>query len=31
MFDLSAIALACAGIGIGLHVSALAMLGRLRE
>jgi hypothetical protein len=31
MFDLSAIALGCAGIGIGLHVSALAMLGRLRE
>ena len=30
-FDLSAIALACTGVGIGLHVSALAVLGRLRE
>lgn len=30
-FNLTAIAIACAGVGIGLHVSALAMLGRLRE
>jgi hypothetical protein len=30
-FNLSAIALACGGVGFGLHVSALATLGRLRE
>ncbi len=30
-FYLSALAFACVAAGIGLHVSALAMLGRLRE
>ena len=30
-FYLSALAFACVGSGVGLHVSALAMLGRLRE
>ena len=30
-FNLSTIALACTGVGISLHVSALATLGRLRE